>query len=87
MTDPRPYRTHRSGAPAEGPAQSDAEETASLPPGSETRPDRGEQGDVDRAMPYEGDPSPGRMQPQPFAGGPDGSDEGDGSEPGGPVEP
>ncbi len=74
ITDPRPYQAHRSGSPAEGPAQSDADETRSLPPGSSSPPDDGERGDVDRAMPYEGDPSPLRMHPQPFPRDLDGED-------------
>lgn len=68
MTDSKPYRAKRSSDPAEGPAQSVADEESSLPPGSRSRPEDGQRGDVDRAMPYSGDPSPLRMRPQPFPG-------------------
>lgn len=66
MTDPTPYRERRAFYPAEGPAQSEEDAKSSLPPGAELKPDDGERGDVDRAMPYRGDPSPLRMEPEPF---------------------
>lgn len=67
MTDPTPYRRGRSERPAEGPSQRTHDAKSSLPPGARTKPDLGGRGDVDRAMPYEGDPSPGRMVDQPFS--------------------
>ena len=69
MTDPKPYRDDRSVTPAEGPAQTVADEDASLPPGSRTRADHGQRGDVDRAEPYRGDPTPLRMAEAPFPQG------------------
>lgn len=65
--DPRPYQEQRVTPAEEGPARSRKGAKASLPPGSRIKPDLGSLGDVDRAMPYEGDPSPDRMQPQPFS--------------------
>lgn len=67
MTDPTPYRSGRDERPAEGPGQRTHDAKSSLPPGAKTKPDLGGRGDVDRAMPYEGDPSPGRMVDQPFS--------------------
>lgn len=69
MSDPRPYRSDRSEVPAEGAAQTVADEESSLPPGVHTRPDRGPRGDGDRAEPYTGDPSPLRMVEEPFPTG------------------
>ncbi len=66
MTDPTPYRSDRDEVPAGGPGQRDDDLESSLPPGVATRDDDGESGDVDRAMPYEGDPAPRRMEEQPF---------------------
>jgi hypothetical protein len=67
MTESNEYRRRRDERPAEGPAQTDEDALASLPPGGEPKPDDS-RGDVDRAMPYEGDPAPSRMEPQPFDG-------------------
>jgi hypothetical protein len=66
MTDPRPYRERRTDRPAEGPAQDDEDRDDSLPPGAGAKPDLGPAGDVNRALPYEGDPAPERMVDQPL---------------------
>ena len=63
--DKSEYRGGRDSEPAEGPAQTTEEAEASLPPGSSTKPED-DRGDVDRAKPYEGDPSPLRMEDQPL---------------------
>lgn len=78
MTDPRPYRDQRAAPPEQGPARTEEEESGSLPPGSSTR-DEDQRGDVDRAMPYEGDPAPERMRPQPFDADPDAGGDEDGA--------
>jgi hypothetical protein len=66
MTDPQEYRKDRAEPPAQGPGQDDDDAVGSLPPGSRTKPELGERGDVDRELPSEGDPAPDRMEPQPF---------------------
>lgn len=63
--DTNEYRGDRDSRPAEGPAQTTKDAEESLPPGSSTKPDD-DRGDVDRSKPYEGDPSPLRMEDQPL---------------------
>ncbi len=66
MTDPQPYREGRGSEPAEGPGQTEEEAASSLPPGSDTKDELGQRGDVDRAKPYAEEAAPDRMEEQPF---------------------
>lgn len=74
MVDHDAYRVDRDETPAAGPAQTDEDRSSSLQPGAKSE-ESGTRGDVDRAHPYEHDPSPQRMEPQPLVADDDEDDD------------